>query len=300
MSKHPNRITRGVLFALFLAWAAPVHASQVTRFEVEFFESGSSDAMNTATVWISDRRIRIEQRESRGEQDGPVLIYRGDLGRFFSVHPRAEKYSEFEHQQISKLALEVRRARLEVARQLNKMPTDQRKAFESLLGMTPSRPDAVHSPTTVTSDNVRESVAGFECTRASMKRAGVLVGEICVAPWESLGITRSDIEVFRELANFKREMIDAMGPTPLELVPDQPLDLLVQFDGFPLYFRRAPANPSSSAILVKRVETLASDDSLFEVPENFARRLGHRDFLVHLGLGQNSTSPASPESMDQL
>lgn len=83
----------GLVFALSLASAAPVLAAEVAKFEVEFFDQGSSEASSYATVWVSARRVRVEQRERSAGDSGPVLIYRGDLGRFFSVDARAESYS---------------------------------------------------------------------------------------------------------------------------------------------------------------------------------------------------------------
>jgi len=283
-----------LVLALSLASSGTVLAAEVTKIEVEFFDKDSSEATSHSTVWVSARRVRVEQRERPAGDSGPALIYRGDLGRFFSVDARARSYSVFEREQVAELGTEVKRARLAFDRHLSVLPGDQRRAMERLLGVTAQRPEDVRPPTTVTPGDVTEEVAGLECTRATVKRGGVLVGNLCIAPWEKLGITEADAEVFRELGNFKREMMDVRGLTPLELVPNQPLDLLVQFDGFPLSFRRIVAGGPYSAVAVKSVTTSPADDSLFEVPTDYAQSWGRRGFLGHLGLGVASQSPVSP------
>lgn len=285
--------TLRLIVALSFALEATAQASEVAKFEVEFFDHGSSEVMNYVTVWVSARRVRIEQRRN-SDDSAPVLIYRGDLGRFFSVRSRARIYSEFRRHQLTKRALEIKMTRLAIAQQLNALPGDQRRAFEDLLGITQLLPEVVETPTIVTSDNVVEMIAGFECTRATLTRGGVVTGKTCAVPWNKLGLTQVDMEVFRELGNFIREIMEVRGLTPLEFVPIQPLDLLVQFDGFPLYFRHIVDDRARSIIQVKGIEMLPLNESLFEVPENYARRGGHRAFLSHLGLGKPSASPASP------
>ena len=285
--------TLGLIVALSFASEATAQASEVAKFDVEFFEHGSSKVMNYVTVWVSARRVRVEQRRN-SDDSAPVLIYRGDLGRFFSVHSRAKIYSEFRRHQLTKRALEIKKTRLAIAQQLNALPSDQRKAFEDLLGVTQPLPEVVETPMIVTSDNVVEMIAGFECTRATLKRGGVVTGKTCAVPWRKLGITQADMEVFRELGNFKREIMLVRGLIPLEFVTMQPLDLLFQFDGFPLYFRHIVDDRARSAIQVKGVEMLPPNESLFEVPENYARRGGHRAFISHFGLARPSAIPASP------
>ena len=285
--------TLALLLGLSFAWVPTALASDVARFEVDFFKNGSPYAINHATVWVSARRIRIEQRAPGTGESGPVLIYRGDEDRFISVHDHAKNYSVIKRKRVENLALEIQQARLAIERQLQSLPGDQRKAFEQLLGITPPDPEMLSKPIVVTSDNITDNVSGYKCTRETLTRGDVSIGHACVAPWDKIGLTRADMEIFRHLGNFQREAMGARGLTPLELVPNQPLDLLVQFNGFPLYYRRVIDNQQHSAIQVTAVDTIPKNDALFEPPKGYTLHKGARGFRSHLGVEQ---PPASPES----
>jgi hypothetical protein len=60
--------------------------------------------------------------------------------------------------------------------------------------------------------------------------------------------------------------------TPLEIVPNQPLDVLVQFDGFPLYLKTQSGGKQRSEIRVVKAEHLVPNESLFEVPVGYEKR----------------------------
>ena len=125
-----------------------------------------------------------------------------------------------------------------------------------------------------------------------MWRGDIQVSAACVVPWRSVGIGPRDLDVFRQLANFQREIMGAGGLTPLEVVPDQPLDLLVQFDGFPMEFSRHVRGQLVSAIRVTRMAKSKARRGEFDVPKNYALRPGF-EFLAGEG-AEAPTAPAKP------
>lgn len=287
-------------FALALSIVSPLAAvasEGMTRFEIEFFQNGSSEPMNLATIWISDRRLRIEQRMPDAVEGSPVLVYRGDEDRVLSISDRDRHYAEIDRHMLRMLGMKslgaepTRSMRRSVDAQLKGLPEDQRAALERVLGI--SRADAVAAPLTVEHETERSEVAGIACRRVLMTRAEAPVGDACVADWDHMGITESDVQVFRALANFQRDVLGARGVTPLEFVPDQAFDLIVQFDGFPLSFRRLVDERERSAIRVRSVEHLAPDEGLFSVPSGYARRSGYGAFAAHLAPSDPARSRAT-------
>jgi hypothetical protein len=92
----------------------------------------------------------------------------------------------------------------------------------------------------------------------------------------------------------------------MELVPDQPLDLIVQLGGLPLSFERSVDGRERSEIRVTSVERVEAPESLFEAPADYALREGARAFFGHLsgnagsaGRGGSSATapPASPAAV---
>lgn len=302
--RFTRRITLvAMLAAAFLTGQARA-SNEMTRFEIDFFQNGSSEPMNQATIWISARRVRIEQRRSNAIEKGPVLVYRGDKDQVLSISDRDREYSQIDRRMLRLLGMRSPGARSRTMKsavdaQLKGLPGDQRVALERVLGI--SREDAVASPLIVAHETERSSVAGIDCTRVVMTRAEKPVGDACVASWDQVGLKQADIEVFRALANFQRDALGARGVTPVEFVPDQTFDLIVQFDGFPLSFRRIVDDDERSAIRVRSIEHGPPDDALFSAPSGYARRAGYSAFLKHLsssGSGSGSKSTALDSTKD--
>ena len=249
-------------------------AAEAIRIEVEFFEDGREEPVNRATVWTSDRRVRIEQRAAGEAAPPPVFIYRGDQDLLLSVSERERSFVKLERRMLSLLGGGTSGARPEVDAQLGGLPQDQQRAFGYLLGasaLDPKRPD---DPLVVTREQERSSVAVHPCTRVNLSRSGSLLAQGCVADWDTVGLTPDDVEVFRSLAHLAHDAMGSRLPIPIETVPGQPLDLVVQFGGFPLAFERAGNAREASAIRVASVERVPAEDSLFEAPAGFTPRAG--------------------------
>lgn len=302
-----SRLLGWVLLALSVTVLQPVGpalaADRATRFEIDFFQHGEAEPMNHATIWISDRRVRIEQKKPGAVETGPVLVYRGDKDLVLSISDRERNYSKIDRRMLRMLGMgstkiEARATRRAVDGQLKGLPGDQRKALERVLGL--SRADSPGTPLTVEHATDESAVAGIGCTRVVMSRAERSVGDACVATWSSVGLTQSDIEVFRALANFQRDALGARGVTPLEFVPEQAFDLIVQFDGFPLSFRRIVNDEERSAIRVRSIEHLPADETMFRAPRGYALRAGYSAFFAHLSALESVDSVGSAAAGDTI
>ena len=269
---------------------------EVVKIEIDFFENGSSEPINHATVWTSSRLLRVDQSPPGQRATRASFIYRGDEDLVLSLSERDRSYARVARQMISALAQETKGPRRELDAQLRGLPGDQRAAFERLLGVSRQDPDMARRSVRVERSGGSASVAGFDCDRVSLSRDGRPIGDACVAPWQRLGMTPSDVEIFRSLANLQRDVLGARALTPMELVPDQPLDLIVQFGGLPLSFERSAGGRARSAIRVTSVERIEAEGSLFEAPADYARREGVRALLGQLRppRSPSAASPAAP------
>ncbi len=282
----------GLAGLLLLAMVPAARAEKTVRLEVDFFGPAGGVPINHATVWLSKRRLRIEQRQAGLRVGGPALIYRGDQDRFISVDSRSRTYAMVDRDLLTSVGKQIQAARIEVSQQLGALPSDQRAAFERLLGVSASAPDVSREPVLVTAEGVIEEVGGLECSRVRLERDEQTVGRACVTPWQDVGMDRIDMDVLRQLGNFQRELMGARGLTPMELVPNQPLDLLVQFGGFPLYFERITRRGTSSSIRVVEVAHEEAARSVFEPPASYELRAGFQSFAGPLEDLIRSTPPA--------
>jgi hypothetical protein len=248
--------------------------SEIVRIEVEFFEGGEPTPVNRATVYTSKRRVRVEQRGADPTAAPPVFVYRGDQDRLYSIVESARTYVLIERAMLDRLGAGARVAQREVDRQLEGVPQDQQRLYGHLLGTSQIDPSRPADPLVVARSGEMGEAAGYPCRRATISRSDRLLATGCVADWDVVGLTPEDVEVFRSLALLARDAMASRSPIPKELVPGQPLDLIVQLGGFPVYFERAGAVAGDNAVRVASVERIPADDSLFEVPADFTVRSG--------------------------
>ncbi|MBW2384584.1 MAG: hypothetical protein JRG92_13175 [Deltaproteobacteria bacterium] len=262
------------LLVIVLCLAGADAQADMIRLDVEL--AGLRDRraiVEEVSVWINQRRIRIEAA-TQGEHRRPhILIYRGDRDLFYSVDPRSKAYIVVDRDLISAFGTPIKAARREVDGQMSRLPSDQRRVLERLLGLREvGEEPMVREPLRFGAASGTEQVSGFTCKKRTVFRGRRKVAEICVVAWDVIGIYDDDLEVFRQLANFQRELMGARELTPLEIVPNPPLDVLVQFDGFPLYLKTQSGGKQRSEIRVVKAEHLVPNESLFEVPVGYEKR----------------------------
>jgi len=293
---HPKAWLRSATFVSTLvgalAAAAVAQAIEATRFEVDFYEPGKDQPVNHATVWLGKGMVRIDQQPHGDSQRGPTLIYRGEEGLVVTVSDRTESYVEIDRATITRLETQARRLRHEFATQLAALPPGQREQFERMLGISGTDPRQNTEPLLVLPGKGRSEVAGFSCRNVILEHSDRPFGRGCVTEWSRVGIQEKDLEIFRTLANLQRDALAARGFTPLELVPDQPFDLMTQLGGMPLLFeRQSPRTGQISAIRVSAVSHERNVAGLFDPPKGYVRHTGGAAMLQQLA--ESGSPPAS-------
>ncbi len=272
---------RAVIAAAFVGLAtAPAFAVEVMRVEVQFLDAERADASQHALLTIAPRMLRIDQYTNLKHRAAHTLIYRGDRDVIYSIDPNDRKYIAVDRSLIATFGLELQAARREMETVMRRLPDDQRKSGERIVGLEVQEDDGkVRAALWVRDEGATVKRLGRACRKVTLWRADVHVASGCVVPWKSMGIGPRDLDVFRQLANFQREIMGAGGLTPLEVVPDQPLDILVQLDGFPLELSRRRGGKLVSAIRVTRAAKMRVSADTFDIPRDFAVRPGY-EFLI--------------------
>jgi hypothetical protein len=281
------------LVVLLIAQTAT--AQPGTRFDVEFTKMGSGAKTEHARIWVSDRRIRVEHRPAGSKSDPHVLIYRGDKDVFLSLDPRRKTYVAVSREMISAFGIESKGARREVQTRLGLLPPDQGRMLVRLIGMRETGKLPAETPVRIVESPMTDRVGAISCRWRHIERDETRLGEICLADWGDVGIGPKDLEVFRQLAYFQRELMGVQALTPLEIVPNQPLDLLVQFDGFPMHFRNLRHGALRSEIRVTDARTLELGAGLFEAPADYSVRSAFSWFAQLMGGLESDAPAAAPE-----
>lgn len=286
---------RLLLRAAFVATLAlPASAVEVMRVEVQFLDAVRGDSSQHAMLTFAPRLLRVDQYSNLAQKMPHTLIYRGDRDVVYSIDGGDNAYIAVDRGLIAAFGLELQAARREMETVMRRLPDDQRKTGERLTGLEVADDDGkAGAALWVRDEGSTVKRLGRMCRKVTLWRAQTQVAAGCVVPWSSMGIEPRDVDVFRQLANFQREVMGAEGLTPLEVVPDQPLDILVQLDGFPLELSRRQGGKLVSAIRVVKAEKAHVPASTFEVPQGFAVRPGF-EFLAADPAPEASPVPAKP------
>lgn len=262
-----------LILALLAPWPA-VAQERGTRIDVEFLEAETGRSVERASVWVSGRKVRIAHGDPGRKEPRHVLIYQGDADRFYSLDHEKRVYIEIDRALIAAMGIELTAARREVDAQIQQLPRDQHAMLERLIGARETEDVLEHAPVRLVPNGDKARVAGRVCRKLDLMREKAVIGVVCTVPWKEIGLKRDDVEIFRQLANFQRELMGAQDLTPLEIVPNQDLDLLVQFDGFPMYLRLGEIGAQRSVIQVTALERFSSPTSLalFEPPSDYSPR----------------------------
>lgn len=301
--RHRRRVPRHARLAtalcasicLMLGAAGAAGAEEVMRVEVQFLDSEHADATQHALLTIGHQKLRIDQYTRIGPKAQHTLIYRGDRDVIYSLDSGDQAYIQVDRTLIAMLGKELQAARREMEGLLRRLPEDQRRSGERIIGLEVTDEDGKsRAALRVRDEGSTVRRLGRDCRKVTMWRGDIQVASACVVPWRDIGIGPRDLDVFRQLANFQREIMGAGGLTPLEVVPDQPLDLLVQLDGFPLEFSRSVRGKLVSAIRVTRMAKTRSRDDTFEVPSSYALRAGFEFLAGDLGMEAGAPASAAP------
>ncbi len=298
-------VVRDALAALLLLAApaaaqpsgAAAGADDVVRIEVEFFEGDDPSPVNRATVFTSQRRVRVEQRGADPANPPPVFVYRGDQDRLYSIVDPARTYVMLERAMLDRLGAGPRLARSEIDRQLEGVPRDQQRLYGHLLGTSSLDPSKPEDPLVVARTGELDTASGFPCRRATISRSGRLLARGCIADWDVVGLAPADADAFRSLALLARDAMASRSPVPKELVPGQPLDLIVQLGGMPIHFERAGDFPGASSVRVTSVERMPAQDALFEVPAGYTARTGLTGLAGFASLLSRPARAAAPAAV---
>ncbi len=268
------------------------------RLEVEMVDQRhGGQATFVGEILIVGERIRIQNTSGAPGPARNTLIYRGDRDVFWSLDPADQRYVEIDRPLITRMDERIEAAQRELEARLALLPTDQRAMARRLIGARVSASRKPLEPLRFKSTGNRRKVAGRSGRELSIHRGRKRIGDACVVGWKQVAVNRQDLAVFRKLANFLRDLMGAMGPTPLEIVPNQSFEVLAQLGGFPLRIRWFEGDEVISETRFLEMERLSLSAELFELPANYVRR-GPRESLGRL-LGEAPAAPDLPARPSQ-
>ena len=264
--KHIGVILFLALFSCQSLWAATVYT-----FKTKDLKSSSSKTQQMKiTADVDARRLRIDP------DPDDSLIYRGDLPEetMLIVDHLRRSTQRMNRQQMQGMANRMQQMMQQMQAQMKNMSPEVRKKFRAMQqppmdAKMPSGPAR-----TIKLTQKHETVGKYRCKVYEVHR-GEMMTEICATPWKQVKNGRAALELFQEMFEFQREMMQALssgmsgsGPRP-DPQQNSMMDVDMQ-QGFPVRLKLYEKGQlTHSSRLESVAETSQLGAKFFDSPDGY-------------------------------
>ncbi|MDH3600762.1 MAG: hypothetical protein OEU26_14110 [Candidatus Tectomicrobia bacterium] len=266
--KHIGLILFLAFFSCQSLWAATVFT-----FKTKDLGSLSSETQQMKiTADVDTRRLRIDS------DPDDSLIYRGDLPEqtvLIVDHPRRST-QRMNREQMQGMANQMQQMMQQMQAQMKNMPPEVQKKFRDMQTQQQSTDAKMPSGSarTIKLTKKRETVGKYRCNIYEMHRDEMMT-EICATPWKQVKNGRAAFELFQEMFELQREMMQAFasgmprsGPRP-EQQQNSMMDIDMQ-QGFPVQVKLYEKGQlTHSSQLESVAETSQLDAKFFDSPDGY-------------------------------
>lgn len=230
--------------------------------ELEERVPGSEAVVARTLFSLEAGLLRLEARTEEGETT--VAIFRATQSVVWVIDPNQRTYYELTPAQVAQLRKQMEAAQHEMAAELAKMPPEQRRAIEEMMGRM-GQSASPPAPTTVRLVGRGEPVGAFQCTRYEILRGGARTAEIWTASLEQLKIGPEEFKTFEALSR----LLAPLG----QQGPASQLGGLAAFEGggekvegFPVRSLSYDNGTAYREATLVRAERQSFEPKLFELP----------------------------------
>lgn len=263
--------TIGTFLLLGVLTAAPLLAGVV--FEVETTDHDASPPrVETHQMSAEGRHLKMGV-DSGGRGSQSEMIFRGDRREMVIVDHDEKSFFVIDEKTVRELAAQISAAMSQVEEALKNVPESQRAMVAEMMK---KRLPQARPVIEVRKTGERADQAGYPCVKYEVLRDGSVVSELWVTAWDHVKGGEEVVEVFKDMAGFFHDMMDAFTSGPMggfvSDLGDSVFEHMSQIDGFPVVTRQFDDGELESESTLRSAErrTLAPAD--FEPPAGYKRR----------------------------
>lgn len=254
------------------SWASPASADWLLDTETRLPDSDDG-AFRRGRIWLDASRVRIEFSDSRTPDQVATVIFRADRDLYWALDPETRSYVEIQRDEVVALGRRVAEARQQMESRLQDLPPAERARVEQMLAdMQPTEPARMAEEVATTA--VRGEQDGLPTRLHRMMIGHEMVGEIWTVDWKVVEAGRLDFRVFKQLADFQRELLSTLGESAGTAFGGEPFEVFDKLDGYPVRVRRLRDGIMQAETRFAPPRRIPADAARFEAPEGYVRRSG--------------------------
>ena len=171
-------------------------------------KSTSAGAPSTNQIQIESNRMRAESTGPRGEKQ--IVVFDGTRQVLMLIDDQNKSYTELTKDEADQLGGEMAKAMAQIQKQLESLPPEQRKQFESMMqGRMGGAGGA--APKTVYKRTGTDTVGKWSCTKYEGYDGETKTSELCTVEPKALGLTEADFAVTKQFVEFFKRVLPAMA-----------------------------------------------------------------------------------------
>jgi hypothetical protein len=258
-AKRPLRqsspLPRLVVLAAVLA--APILASGRAHAGVTIVTQRGTD--QPSTLYLDGDKMRAENAKTSGEH---TVVIDAANKKFVTINDAEKTYIEVTQADMERMAGFIAAQRAAAEERMKSMPPEQRKKFEQMMGGAGGKPHDFKFEKM----GGKKTINGFSCEMYKILEDGTPKEEVCLMPWSSSTIQRSD---FAGLIKFSQDMQKSLGPM-MGGAKSNAFDQFEKAPGFPVL--RHSLESGQQDEIVKSIKRGSVPASTFAVPAGYTKK----------------------------
>lgn len=261
LSSTPSKI----LICALLGTACCYSFNAVADAIIVFEEKGPQQSTQNVML-LKDGKVRF----SPSDQAQAYSIYNSQNNTMMHIEPLQKQYLEMDQKGIKKQAKQAKQQmdmmRKEMEKRLEKLPPEQRKQAEQMMGIhLASKEDKKNQPKVKQLKTSRtDTIAGIKCDVYESTVNEKKLSESCITTIDQLGLDKQDLKSLEKMQEFMKEM----QQTVTDITGNA--DMSSEIEGLPLHSKLFAQDGSTA--LETRLITISKEAvaaKYLAVPEGF-------------------------------
>lgn len=217
-------------------------------------------------MYIQGSAARFDQSLDASRAD--YVIFRDDV--LYIVETGERSYTTMDRRSVEAMAGQMGSAMKEMREQLAKLPPDQRKMMEQMMGGNMPGAKAPPAPLVARDLGRSEKVEGRSCRVWELSRNKVVESQICVVPFSELPGKEDVLGLMQRMSALMKPLADAMEGFG-DLSNDT--EAMTSVKGFPILWRDySGGKPTGEETVLRAWREENAAPALLQVPKGYRKR----------------------------
>jgi hypothetical protein len=257
-------ILKPLLMTLALLASSTVQAGVVVESVERDAKTGK--AGDGTRMYIQGGMARFDQSLDATRSD--YMIFRDDT--LFIVETQERSYTAMDRKTVSAMAGQMGAAMQQMRAELAKMPPEQRKMMEQMMGGNMPGAKAPPAPLVARDLGRTEKVGGRNCRLWELTRGKVIDSQICVVPFSELPGKEDVLGLMQRISEMMKPLAEAMEG--FGSVSDE-TEAMSSVKGFPILWRDYEGGkPTGQETVLRAWREENVSPALLQVPKGYRKR----------------------------